>query len=84
MLWLDWLQWVALVVTVVAAWMVSSEGRWRREIGFWIFLVSNVLWIVWGLHAHAFALVVLQLFLAGTNVHGIIKNRRMISTRRPV
>lgn len=76
MYWLDSLQWLALVVTVIAAWMVSNETRSRRLIGFWVFLLSNVLWLVWGVHAHAFALVTLQLFLAVSNIHGVIKNRR--------
>jgi hypothetical protein len=74
--WVDLLQWLALVVTVIAAWLVSNDKRRRREVGFWIFLVSNVLWIAWGLHAKAFALVALQIFLAVSNVHGVIKNRR--------
>ncbi|MET0378324.1 MAG: hypothetical protein ABW049_04955 [Spongiibacteraceae bacterium] len=76
MYWLDSLQWLALVVTVIAAWMVSNETRSRRLIGFWVFLLSNVLWLVWGVHAQAFALVTLQLFLAVSNIHGVIKNRR--------
>lgn len=74
--WVDLLQWVALVVTVIAAWLVSNAHRSRREVGFWVFLVSNVLWIIWGLHANAFALVALQVFLAISNVHGVVKNRR--------
>jgi len=74
--WLDLLQWPALVVTVVAAWLVSTDRRAKREVGFWIFLVSNGLWIGWGLHTSAFALVLLQLCLGVSNIHGMIKNRR--------
>jgi hypothetical protein len=74
--WLDLLQWPALVVTVVAAWLVSGDRRAKREIGFWIFLLSNVLWIIWGFHSNALALVLLQFCLAVSNIHGMIKNRR--------
>ena len=71
---LDLLQWPAMVVTVAAAWLVASQSESKRSLGFWVFLVSNVLWIVWGWHDHAYALIFLQLCLAGTNVRGARKN----------
>jgi hypothetical protein len=42
------LQWPAMLVTVVAAWMVASQKKFKRNWGFWLFLLSNVLWIIWG------------------------------------
>ena len=42
--------------------------------GFWLFLLSNVLWVIWGWHAQAYALIVLQLCLAALNVRGARKN----------
>jgi hypothetical protein len=63
-----------MVTTVVAAWLVASQSRRRRTWGFWWFLLSNVLWIVWGLHAHAYALIVLQVCLAALNIRGARKN----------
>ncbi len=51
---LDLLQWPAMVVTVAAAWLVASQSESKRSLGFWVFLVSNVLWIVWGWHDHAY------------------------------
>ena len=71
---LDLLQWPAMAVTVMAAWLVASSSERKRSLGFWVFLVSNVLWIVWGWHDHAYALIFLQLCLAGTNVRGARKN----------
>ena len=41
--WLDLVQWPAMAVTVLAAWLVASTHKHRREIGFWVFLVSNAL-----------------------------------------
>ena len=70
----DWIQWPAMVVTVIASWFVASSRRPRRQIGFWIFLLSNVLWVLWGVHAHAYALIVLQLCLAVMNVRGEQRN----------
>ena len=71
----EWLQWPAMVVTVVAAWMVGSQKKPKRNWGFWLFLISNVLWIVWGWHDHAYALIILQLSLAFINIRGVLKNR---------
>jgi hypothetical protein len=71
---IDLLQWPAMLVTVVAAWLVASLSKKQREIGFWFFLLSNVLWIAWGYHDHAYALIALQLALAAMNIRGAKKN----------
>jgi hypothetical protein len=71
---LDLLQWPAMVVTVAAAWLVASRSAHRRAAGFWCFLASNVLWVAWGLHDRAYALVALQFFLAALNARGVWKN----------
>ena len=71
---LDWLQWPAMLVTVIAAWLVASRSAARRSAGFWTFLASNLLWIIWGWSANAQALIVLQLALAALNIRGAFKN----------
>jgi hypothetical protein len=68
------LQWPAMAVTVAAAWLVASRRHERRAAGFWCFLASNALWVVWGWHDGAYALVTLQLFLAAINFRGVYKN----------
>ena len=68
------LQWPAMVVTVAAAWLVASQSKHRRVIGFWCFLLSNVLWVVWGWHDGAYALIALQVALAFLNFRGVWKN----------
>lgn len=68
------LQWPAMVVTIAAAWLVASLSKRKRTIGFWVFLLSNVLWSVWGWHQQAYALIVLQIFLAAMNLRGVCKN----------
>ncbi len=73
--WLNAIQWPAMVVTVIAAWLVASQRKLKRNWGFWLFLVSNLLWIVWGIHDRAHALIVLQLCLAFLNIRGTQKNR---------
>ena len=71
---LDLLQWPAMVVTVAAAWLVASRSQRRRLWGFWTFLASNVLWVVWGWHDGAYALIGLQICLAALNFRGTRKN----------
>jgi hypothetical protein len=71
---LDLVQWPAMIVTVVASWYVASMKRQRRKVGFWLFLLSNVLWVIWGIHARAYALIALQACLAVMNVRGEWKN----------
>ena len=73
---IDLLQWPAPAATIGAAWLVASESSLRRNVGFWIFLLSNALWIVWAVHVAAPALIVLQLGLAAINIRGAIKTAR--------
>jgi hypothetical protein len=75
--WIAWLQWPAMAASVLAAWLVASTHARRREIGFWVFLASNVLWVVWGLHDDAWALIALQVALAIMNVRGVRKNEKL-------
>lgn len=70
---LDLIQWPAMVVTLLAAWCVASTSEGKRKYGFWLFLVSNALWVVWGFHTSAFALIGLQLGLAAMNIRGAYK-----------
>ena len=67
------LQWIAMGVTVGASWLVAASSENRRNAGFWVFLVSNALWIVWGWHDAAYALVTLQIALAAMNIRGVMK-----------
>lgn len=59
-----------MLVTILAAWLVGSRAKPRRAAGFWVFLASNALWIAWGWHDGAFALVALQFALAAMNIRG--------------
>lgn len=72
--WLDLVQWPAMVATVVAAWLIGSLRPSRRRVGFCCFLFSNILWVLWGWPAEAWALIVLQFCLAAMNIRGLYKN----------
>jgi len=70
---LDVIQWPAMVVTVLASWFIGSDREGRRNLGFWLFLASNLLWAAWGIHVRAYALVLLQVCLAAMNIRGARK-----------
>lgn len=74
--WINHLQWPAMAVTLYAAYLVGSKRDDRRVLGFSMFVLSNFLWIIWGWHDEALALIVLQVGLFAMNVRGIMKNER--------
>ena len=63
-----------MAVTLLAAWLVASRDQTRRAHGFRWFIASNLLWIVWAWHVHAWALIALQIGLFAMNVRGAVKN----------
>ncbi|MEW7849846.1 hypothetical protein AB2N08_14190 [Massilia aurea] len=71
---IDFLQWPAMAVSLIAAYLIGSKRAERRILGFWTFIFSNLLWIVWGWHDEAWALITLQLALMAMNIRGIFKN----------
>lgn len=73
---LDWVQWPAMLVTVLAAWLIGSQRPARRMAGFVAFSLSNVLWVAWGAFADAYALIVLQACLFLMNLRGFRKTSK--------
>lgn len=71
---IDLIQWPAMAATLLAAWLVGFESKTERRWGFWVFVASNILWITWGLHDGAHALIALQVGLFVLNVYNIKKN----------
>lgn len=74
--WIDLVQWPAMAVTLYAAYLLGSRRTDRRVLGFSTFILSNVLWVAWGWHDEAWALIALQVGLFAMNVRGIAKNER--------
>lgn len=71
---IDALQWPAMAVTLYASYLIGSKRTKRRIFGFVMFILSNLLWIAWGWHDQAWALITLQVALLCTNIRNIIKN----------
>lgn len=68
------LQWPAMIVTLSASWLIASQSKRKRRVGFWVYLLSNALWAIWAWHDEAYALIALQIALAGLNIRGASKN----------
>jgi hypothetical protein len=73
---IDFLQWPAMIITLCAAFLVGARHARRRIFGFYTFVVSNALWIIWGVHDGAWALIALQVGLLAMNVRGIWRNEK--------
>ena len=67
------LQWPAMIVNILSVWLLTSQSKGKRHTGFLLSLVSNLLWIMWGWHAQAFAVLGLQIALATLNIRGVRK-----------
>jgi hypothetical protein len=70
------LQWPAMAVTLASTWLIASRGARRRRWGFWLSLLSNLIWTIWGAAEHAWAVIGLQVGLAFMNIRGIKKNEQ--------
>jgi len=73
---IDFLQWPAMIITLCAAFLVGARHARRRIFGFYTFIFSNALWIIWGVHDGAWALIALQAGLLAMNVRGIWRNEK--------
>lgn len=77
---LNAMQWPAMVATLIAAWLVGSQKKRKRGWGFYCFILSNVLWVAWGVNNDAYALILLQVGLFVINLRGSNKNQPTTST----
>lgn len=71
---IDLLQWPALVLSIIGAWLVGGRRANQRLAGFLLFLASNVLWSLWGLGIAAWGVVITQAFFTWTSIRGIRTN----------
>lgn len=62
-----------MVINILSVWMLTSQSKGKRHAGFLLSLLSNLLWVIWGWHVQAFAVLGLQIALAALNIHGVRK-----------
>lgn len=67
------LEWPAMVLTLISTWLVATQSAWKKILAFVCFILSNLLWVIWGWHTQAYALIVMQIGLLFLNIRGICK-----------
>lgn len=72
---LNFLQWPAMLATLISTWLVASQNKLYRRIGFWIFILSNILWVMWAIQIKSYAVILMQIGLLLLNLRGLYKNR---------
>ena len=72
---INFIQWPAMAITLLSAWLVASQSKPKRSWGFWTFMLSDVLWMLWGWQNKAYALIFMQIGLLFLNVRGAMKNK---------
>ncbi|WP_227869171.1 hypothetical protein [Nitrosospira lacus] len=70
-----------MVVNILAVWLLTSQTKGKRHAGFLFSILSNVLWVIWGWHAQAFAVLGLQVALATLNIQGVRKTESNAQAR---
>lgn len=73
---LEELQWIAAAFSVFGAWGAGSRESGQRLSGFTLFLLSNVVWLVWAGGTGAWGLFAMQIVFTATSIRGIVINRR--------
>lgn len=68
------LQWPAMVLSVLGSWFVADASPSLRLLGFALFLAANVVWVAWGWHTRAWALVIMQAVFTVTSIRGVWSN----------
>lgn len=66
------LQWVGCGLAVIGSFLIALRGK-RPDVGFWLYLISNIVWIVYGDLTHAPGLITMQVVFLLTNALGIYR-----------
>lgn len=73
---LEFMQWPALMFSVVGSWYLSDKTARHRSIGFFLFLLANFCWIAWGcVTPNAYGLILTQMYYIVTSFRGIRNNQ---------
>lgn len=64
------LDWIGCIAALAGAGLLAANIE-RSPYGWWLFLLSNVAWIAFGLRTRTWSLVVMQIGFTGTSMLGI-------------
>ncbi len=76
----DWVQLLGALTGGAGAYLMASPRADVRQRAFQLFAMSNGFLIVWSIGAHAWWILLLQLYFTFTSARGIWMNRRVVLT----
>ena len=79
---LPFLEWPAMAISLVAAYLLGSVKPGKRIVAFVMLIIGNLLWIGWGWGNEAKALIALNVGLMVLNVRAIFKNEEAKETEQ--
>ena len=68
------LEWPAMAISLVAAYLLGSIHTTKRIVAFVMLIIGNLMWIGWGWGDGAKALIALNVGLMVLNIRAIMKN----------
>ncbi len=68
-------QYPALITGIIGAYFVSSTTSKKRYWGFFLWIISDICWALFGLSASGYGLVIMQLIFIFTSSRGMFNNR---------
>jgi hypothetical protein len=75
---MHWFDWVGMALGALGAWPAGSKlAKWRR-IGFIVWIVSDLFWVLFGLAIHSLPLVVLNLLFILTSARGALNANKAL------
>jgi len=68
---------IACILSIVGAHLVSGDNNRHRRIGFFIWLCSNTMWVMYGItNGYSVAFVLQYSYFIYQTIRGIINNKK--------
>jgi hypothetical protein len=69
----NFLDWPAMLTALIGTFILSrrAPSARMRRLAFFIYLVSNLLWLAWACHLRAYPMIIMQLGFLYTSIDGI-------------
>jgi membrane protease YdiL (CAAX protease family) len=66
---MNWIIWIAFIFLVLGSVLNSHKNEW----GWVCFIISAILWVVYGVHLNNWPIIIQNLFCIGLNLYGIFQ-----------
>jgi phage-related protein len=66
------MDWIGTSTALIGAYLLSFNAHWSR-FGWIAYFISNIVWIIYGVHAEIWSLVAMQVGFMGATMNGIYR-----------